>query len=422
MPWQSDAMSDTGVGARIVVIAGPEAGHAIPAVELCRRLAGRGADPVLMTGSRWAPSARREGVAFAELRGLAPLPGDDDGDAGGKLHARAARMAQAIVGDVRALAPDAVVSDTITVAGGLAAEMLGVPWAELIPHPLYLPSAGLPPIGSGLAPGQGLRGRCRDRALRAATWPHLRKGRAQRRRARLRIGLPASDPGPQARLVATLPALEPHRPDWPDNAYVVGPLIWDPVEQQAQIPPGDGPLVLVAPSTATNAQTPMAELALRALAPERMGDQRVRVVITTFGRVPTDVPPWARAGRTRQDRALREADVVVCGAGHGMLAKGLLAGAGVVAVPGGGDQWELACRAQRQGGAVVLRPLTEDGLTGAVRTVLSRRGEFADAGRAARRGVERAVDPVDVCLALVRSTRRRPAGPDLTGDAVGGLR
>ena len=56
---------------------------------------------------------------------------------------------------LRDLAPDLVVSDVITACGGMAAEMLGVPWVELNPHPLYRPSKGLPPIGSGLAPGVG---------------------------------------------------------------------------------------------------------------------------------------------------------------------------------------------------------------------------------------------------------------------------
>lgn len=395
-------MSDTfdGSRVRVAVIVGPEAGHAIPALELCRRLGARGADPVLLTGPRWADAARSEGIAFTELRGLAPQVGDDDGDSGVKLHARAARMAGEIIDDVRSADPDVVVADTITVAGGFAAEALGLPWAELVPHPLYMPSKGLPPLGSGLAPGQGVCGRARDAMLRAATRPALRRGRKQREQARRSIGLAPRDPGPDAILVATVPALEPVRPDWPDNAYVVGPLVWDPVGEEADIPTGGDPLVLVAPSTATNSETPMAELALRALAPDRMGDQRVRVVVTTFGPIPPDVPDWARAGRSRQDRALREAAVVVCGAGHGMLAKGLLAGAGVVAVPGGGDQWELARRCERQGSAVVVRPLTEEALTAAVRTILARRGAFASAADAARRGAGSAVDPVEVCLRL----------------------
>ena len=67
------------------------------------------------------------------------------------------------------LAPDLVVSDVITACGGLAAELLGLPWVELNPHPLYLPSKGLPPVGSGLAPGVGVRGGLRDAVMRALT-------------------------------------------------------------------------------------------------------------------------------------------------------------------------------------------------------------------------------------------------------------
>ena len=63
---------------------------------------------------------------------------------------------------LRDLAPDLVVSDVITACGGLAVELLGIPWIELNPAPLYRPSKGLPPLGSGLAPGVGIRGRLRD--------------------------------------------------------------------------------------------------------------------------------------------------------------------------------------------------------------------------------------------------------------------
>src|SRR5690606_21248485 len=141
---------------------------------------------------------------------------------------RAARMAVLNAPRIRDLAPDLVVSDVITACGGLAAELLGVPWVELNPHPLYLPSKGLPPVGSGLAPGVGLRGRLRDAALRALTARALRAGQRQRSEARTRIGLPAADPGPLRRLIATLPALEVPRPDWPSEAVVVGPLHFEP--------------------------------------------------------------------------------------------------------------------------------------------------------------------------------------------------
>ncbi len=382
---------------RVAVVAGPEAGHAIPAIALGRRLVAAGDSVVLLSGPRWADAAATEGFEFVELKGLAPRPEDDDSDEGQKLHGRAAHLSTEILADLRAIAPDLVVSDTITVGGGLAAERLGIPWAELVPHPLYLPSRGLPPLGSGLALGVGLRGRLRDTVLRAMTGVSLRRGAKAQRVARVGVGLPPVGPGPAARLIAAMPALEVPRPDWPDNAYVVGPLVWDPTPEEMDLPPSDAPLVLVAPSTATNDDKPLAEVALSALMPEAMGEHRVRVAITTFGPIPDEVPGWARAGRSRQERALAEAVVVVCGAGHGMLAKALLAGVPVVAVPGGGDQWELARRAERAGFAVLVKPLTEEALTAAVRTILSDYGRYSAAAERARLSADAGVDAVAVC-------------------------
>lgn len=387
---------------RVAVVAGPEAGHAIPAIELCRRLVAAGESAVLLSGPRWADAGAREGFEFIELKGLAPRPGDDDADEGQKLHGRAAHMSTEILEDLRLIAPDLVVSDTITVGGGLAAERLGIPWAELVPHPLLLPSRGLPPLGSGLEPGVGLRGRLRDAVLRAMTSRSLRHGAKAQQEARIRVGLPAVGAGPAARLIAALPALEVPRPDWPDNAYVVGPLVWDPTEAEMELPPGETPLVLVAPSTATNDEKPLAEVALGALSPDRMGEHPVRVAITTFGPIPAEVPEWARAGHSRQERALKEAAVVVCGAGHGMLSKALMAGAPVVAVPGGGDQWELARRAERAGFAVLVKPLSEESLTAAVRTILADHDRYSAAALRAQRSAGRVVDPVAVCRRAAR--------------------
>lgn len=381
---------------RVAVVVGPEAGHVIPAIELCRRLRDAGEDPVLITGPRWRETAAAESIPFVELRGLAPRPGDDDADAGAKIHDRAAHVATEMLPDLQALAPDLVVADTITVGGALAAERLALPWVELVPHPLYLPSRGLPPLGSGLAPGRGLRGRVRDRVLRALTARAIRSGDRARASARLTMGLPATGGAPAARMVAVLPGLEVPRPDWPADTYVVGPLLWDPTAEYVDPPPGEEPLVLIAPSTATAEGSPMAQVALAALAPENLGGRRVRALITTFGEVPADLPDWARAGRSRQDRALAEAAVVVCGAGHGMMAKALAAGVPVVAVPGGGDQWEVAQRARRAGCAVVVRPLTAAALAAGVAEVL---GDHRRYRAAARRvgAVPARVDAVQVC-------------------------
>src|SRR6476620_5723493 len=165
---------------RVLVVAGPEPGNAFPAIALCLKFQQAGDEPTLLTGTEWLDTARAAGVDPVELLGLDPTDADDDTDSGAKLHQRAARMAMLNVSQIRDLAPDLVVADVITACGGMAAELLGVPWVELSPHPLYLPSKGLPPVGSGLAPGTGVRGRLRDATLRFFTSRSIREGDRQR--------------------------------------------------------------------------------------------------------------------------------------------------------------------------------------------------------------------------------------------------
>src|ERR1700712_3952281 len=160
----------------VVVVAGPDPGHAFPAIALCLRLLAWGDTPTLFTGTEWLDTARAGGIDAVELMGLDPTALDDDTDSGAKIHHRAARMAVLNVPALRELAPDLLVSDVITACGGMAAELLGIPWVELNPHPLYLPSKGLPPVGSGLGAGTGLRGRLRDTVLRSLTGRSWRLG------------------------------------------------------------------------------------------------------------------------------------------------------------------------------------------------------------------------------------------------------
>lgn len=379
---------------RVAVVAGPDPGHSFPAIALCRRFAAAGDTPTLLTGVEWLDAARAVGIDALELDGLVAT--DEDADAGARINRRAAQMAVLIVPTLRDLEPDLVVSDVITAGGGMAAELLGIPWIELDPHPLYLPSKGLPPIGSGLAPGTGLRGRLRDTVMRALTARSVREGDRQRTVARVDIGLPARDPGPLRRLIATLPALEVPRPDWPDEAVVVGPLHFEPTEQVLEIPPGSGPVVVIAPSTAMTGTVGLTELALECLTPGETLPAGSRVVVSRLGGSDLDVPPWAVVGLGRQDELLTHADLVICGGGHGMLAKTMLAGVPAVVVPGAGDQWELANRVQRHGSGRLIRPLTGDALVSAVGEVLSSPGYRAAAQQAAT-GIAEVADPVRVC-------------------------
>ncbi|MGW0183201.1 glycosyltransferase [Nocardia sp. NPDC003345] len=384
---------------RVAVVAGPDPGHAFPAIALCLRFLEAGDEPVLFTGPRWFDAARGAGIGVRRLKGLAPRPMDDDADAGARIHQRAAYISTEILPELGAMLPELVVSDVLTAGGGMAAERLRVPWVELSPHPLYLPSKGLPPIGSGLAPGIGMRGRVRDSVLRTFTARAVRAGERQREMARVGVGLPAADPGPAARLVATLPALEVERPDWPVEAELVGPLLWEPTDRRLELPPGDGPLVMVAPSTAHTGVAGMAETVLSAL--EGAG---VRVAVSMLDDPPRPLPDWATAGLGRQDELLRHAAVVVGGGGHGLLAKSLSAGVPVVTVPGGGDQWELANRAARQGSSLLVRPLTAEAVRAAVLRILDEPG-FTAAARSAATGVADAADPVAICHRVLDGVR-----------------
>lgn len=379
---------------RVAVVAGPDPGHAFPAIALCRRFAEAGDEPTLFTGAEWLDTARGAGIDASALDGLAAT--DDDVDAGARIHRRAARMAVLNVPALRELAPDLVVSDVITAGGGMAAELLDIPWVELNPHPLYLPSKGLPPIGSGLAPGTGIRGRLRDAAMRALTARSVRTGLQQRADSRVEIGLPARDPGPLRRLIATLPALEVPRPDWPAEAVVVGPLHFEPTDRILEVPAGSGPVLVVAPSTALIGTEGLAEVALGCLTPGETLPAGSRLLVSRLDGPELTVPPWATVGLGRQDELLAHADLVICGGGHGMVAKTLLAGVPLVVVPGGGDQWEIANRVQRQGSARLIRPLSADALVAAVDDVLSSPA-YRAAAQAAAAGLADVADPVRVC-------------------------
>ncbi|KAA0116051.1 glycosyltransferase [Mycolicibacterium sp. P9-22] len=389
---------------KIAVVAGPDPGHAFPAIALCLKFLAAGDTATLLTGRQWLDTARAAGVDAVLLEGLDLEVGDDDGDAGAKIHQRAARMAVLNVPVIRALAADLVCSDVITACGGMAAELLGLPWIEVVPHPLYLPSKGLPPLGSGLAPGVGLRGRARDAVMRALTARSIRAGDRDRAAARTSIGLSGRDPGPLRRLIATLPALEVPRPDWPAEAVVVGPLHFEPTEAVLTPPPGPGPLVVVAPSTASTGTAGLAELALTALGPGHGLPDGLRVAVSRLAGAQVQVPDWAVVGLGRQDELLDKADVLVCGGGHGIVAKSLLHGVPLVTVPGGGDQWEIANRVVRQGSGRLIRPLTAEALTAEVGAVLADPAYRAAAGRA-RAGAGEVADPVRVCHAAVAATR-----------------
>src|SRR5208283_299967 len=106
------------------------------------------------------------------------------------------------------------------------------------------------------------------------------------------IGLPARDPGPLRRLIATLPACEVPRPDWPAEAVVVGPLHFEPTDLVLEIPAGSGPVVVVAPSTAFTGTEGLAEVALACLTPGDTLPAGSRLVVSRLGGADLPARPW----------------------------------------------------------------------------------------------------------------------------------
>jgi UDP:flavonoid glycosyltransferase YjiC (YdhE family) len=318
---------------RAAVVAGPDAGHAFPAIALAVALRQAGHDVLVATGARWRADITAEGCAWLGIPDLAPDPRDSD--FGFRIWGRGREMAPALADALRPHAPDVVVADTLTVAGWFAADLLGAPRVELVPHLLQLPSRALPPPGLAVRPARTPLGRARDALLRRTAARSLALAARQRDEARAGIGLP---PGgdPALRLVATLPALERPRPDWPERTHVVGPLMWEPTGPAPALAAGDGPVVLVTDSTATGGRVGLVDLARSAL--------------------PAAGFRVAGGGFAPQLPVLAHADAVVFPGGHGLLGKALAHGVPVVVVPGPGDQAANAQRVRELGCGVVVRP------------------------------------------------------------------
>jgi UDP:flavonoid glycosyltransferase YjiC (YdhE family) len=140
----------------------------------------------------------------------------------------------------------------------------------------------------------------------------------------------------------------------------------------------------------------MTEMALDTLTPGAVLPAGSRVAISRLGGDDLDVPSWAVVGLGRQDELLSHADLVICGGGHGMVSKTLMAGVPMVVVPGGGDQWEIANRLVRQGSAQLIRPLEPEALASAARTVLAT-PQYAEAAQSAGATATDVADPVRVC-------------------------
>ncbi len=344
---------------RLLLGAFGDPGHAFPMIALGRALAARGHHVTLQTWRRWREHVEAEGLAFAPAPEYRVFPsGPEPLD----LYAAVAQATTDTLPLVRELAPEVVVSDILTLAPALAAELAGVPCATLIPHVYPHTPAGGPIYSVGARLPRTAAGRALWRVGERAVQRGLQRGRAELNETRAQPGL-----APQAHvhggisrelaIVATFPQLEYPR-TWPPNVHVVGPLMWEPPARDVELPGGAGrgaaggaPLILIAPSTAQDAEHRLLRAALRGLA-----DAPVRVIATWNRRLPPRPLPVPENAALVEwlsyARVMPRCDVVVCHAGHGTLARALASGCAVVASPAAGDMNENAARLDWSGAGV----------------------------------------------------------------------
>jgi UDP:flavonoid glycosyltransferase YjiC (YdhE family) len=317
---------------------------------------------------------------------------------------------------VQSVAPDVIVADILTLAPALAGELEGVPVATLVPHVHPGTPRGWAPYSLGARLPRTALGRALWRLTDPVVGRGLEQGRVELNETRRRLGLPPLDHvhGGLSRtlcMVATFPQLEYPRA-WEPWEHVVGPLFWEQPYDDVELPAGDAPLVLVAPSTS---QDPDGRL-LRA-AVEGLAGEDVRVLASTNRRPPSEplaIPSNARlVDWVSYASTMPRCDVVVCHGGHGTVARALASGCVVVVVPAAGDMNENAARVDWAGVGVRLprRLATPGAVRLAVRAALAdprlraRARELA-AWSAAHDGAARAAALVEQ---LVQRTRRSSA-------------
>ncbi len=342
-------------GARVMVAAFGDPGHAFPAIALARALAQRGNEVVVETWEHWREAVEGIGLGFVaaqEYQTFPPRPPDESADPS------AAEAALAMLPMLESERYDVVVSDILTLAPALAAERAGLRRATLIPHVYPVHEPGLPFFAFGAMPPRTPLGRAVWRAALPVLLGGLERGRAELNESRAQVGLPPTERlhggiSQSLALVATFPQLEyPRR--WPAEVRVTGPMPFELPYPDVELPPGDAPLVLVAPSTAQDPDCRLLRVALEALA-----DEPVRVLATTNRHAPPDPLPPPPPNALVVDwlsytQAMGAADLVLCHGGHGTVARALAAGTPLVCCPAVGDMAENGARVAWSGAGLML--------------------------------------------------------------------
>jgi UDP:flavonoid glycosyltransferase YjiC (YdhE family) len=326
---------------RCLIGAFGDPGHVFPAVSLARALKARGHRVLVETWPQWEETVEGAGIEFVSVDQYQVFPPPASGSPG------SGEAAVALKPLLDEFDPDVVINDVLTIAPALAAEAHGCRLATLIPHIYPDPARGMPLFAVGALPARTAAGRRFWAVAEGLLKPGLRRGRKE-----LNAQRAIADLGPSERLfgstsrelvlVATFPQLEYPR-QWPGSVEVTGPMPFEIPHPAIELPPGDDPLVLVAPSTSKDPGNRLVRAALEGLAGEP-----VRVVATINREASGgDIPVPANAVLVEwlsYAQVMPEAALVICHGGHGTVARALAEGVPVLTCPADGDMNETAAR------------------------------------------------------------------------------
>jgi UDP:flavonoid glycosyltransferase YjiC (YdhE family) len=395
---------------RVLVAAFGDPGHVFPAISLGRALADRGHEVMVETWEERREAVEGAGLGFTAAEEYRMFPPPDPNSADGDHAAEAARALLPLLEEMR---PHVAVSDILTLAPSLAAEKAGVPLATLIPHIYPVVEPGLPFFAIGLRAPRTPVGRGIWRGGQRALNVGLEHGRRDLNQQRARLGLAPVERfhggiSPDLAMVATFPQLEyPRR--WPAGVEVTGPMTFELPHPDIELPAGDAPLVLVAPSTAHDSGNHLVRTALKALA-----EEPVRIVATTNRVVPQspiEVPANAiLVDWLSYSQLMPAASLVISHGGHGTVARALGAGTPVLTCPIIGDMSETAMRVAwaKVGLSVPWRLCRPRPLRWTARRLLRDRSFAERAGELAAWGREH--DGAERGAELVEGLARRRAG------------
>jgi UDP-N-acetylglucosamine:LPS N-acetylglucosamine transferase len=284
-----------------------------------------------------------------------------------------ADMIDDVIAAANEFGPDAVLFESVALAGPLAADLLGVPgvhhlWGPVLPHEVFvLANDAVSPIWRSFGRDvPGYAGVYRD--LTVAICPPSLEARQ----------VPAGD------VVALRPAARPEH----------------------GVTRGARPVVYVTLGTFFNGNTEVFRTILDGLA-----DQPVDVVVTVGGdQDPSALRPAPANARIErfvpQAELLPTCSVIVHHGGAGTTFGALAHGVPQVVVPQGADNYDNAGMCERAGMAVVLRPdeFSARAVNGAVSAVLSDPG-FLDAALRTAGEIATMADPAEVA-GKIRAYRR----------------